>query len=424
MKKGLALCGGGSLGVYELGAWEAFRELGMDFDILTGTSIGALNSALYVQQDFNKASELWKSMNMEKVMNKAFDIAEFNLKSIIKHEDFKTFLASYVKGFGGDIKPFKALISEYLDCDKIRNSNKTFGVVVTTFPKGKKKEIVINDLSDENMYNYILATASCFPVFPTCKIDGKQYIDGGYVDNLPINFNFDLGADKVVAVDLKPILTHKEYSNHPNVEYIYPKWDLGSFLYFDPNHLERNKMLGYFDVLKHYNKYDGFRYTFNKTKSLNKLSNKLLKELTEDLIYFQNNKKKSYIKKEGCSNVFDYLNLHIKGKPTSYDYFLKCIEEVAFTANVSPKKVYDIEEFIEIVLIEIEKNKDYTVGEKYVLLENDAKRREFIKDIDKKTFTNFLRSVKLDYNFRMLLLQSNVELYLSLVIITLLKKNK
>lgn len=424
MKKGLALCGGGSLGIYELGAWEGFRELNMDFDIITGTSIGALNGALFVQDDFEKAVDLWKNMNMEKVMNKAFDIAEFNIKSIIKHEDFKKFLASYVKGLGGDITPFKSLINEYLNCDKIRNSNKIYGVVITTFPKGKKEEVVLNDLNDEDMFSYILATASCFPVFPTCKIHGKQYIDGGYTDNLPINFNFNLGSNKVVAVDLKPFLTHKEFENHPNVDYIYPKWDLGSFLYFDPNHLERNKMLGYYDVLKYYGKYIGYRYTFYKTDKLNDLSEELVSVITCDLMYFQNKKKKNYIKKDGYNSVFDYLNLHIKGKPSNLDYFIKCIEEVAFTVNISPKVVYDLEEFIDEVLIGIDKNKDYTVGEEYVLLETDSKRRDFIREIDKKKFTTFLGSVRLDYDFRILLLQTNVELYISLVVIELIKQHK
>lgn len=52
-QKGLVLGGGGAKGCYHVGAWEAFRELGIRFDAVTGTSIGALVGAFYVQQDIH-----------------------------------------------------------------------------------------------------------------------------------------------------------------------------------------------------------------------------------------------------------------------------------------------------------------------------------------------------------------------------------
>ena len=45
MKTGIALAGGGSKGSYQTGVWKALRELGIDYDIVTGTSIGAINGA-------------------------------------------------------------------------------------------------------------------------------------------------------------------------------------------------------------------------------------------------------------------------------------------------------------------------------------------------------------------------------------------
>ncbi len=419
MKKGLALCGGGSLGVYELGAWKALRELGYDFDIITGTSIGALNGAMIVQDDYEKLYDLWSNLKIDKIMNNGFDIEEVNIRKIIRHSDFKTFLASYVKRFGGDIKPFKEMINYYLDCDKIRNSDKTIGVVVTQFPTIRKVEMVLNDLSNEDMFNYILASASCFPVFPICKINGKQYIDGGYNDNLPIDFNLKLGASSVIAIDLKPYVTHKEYLNNPLIDYIYPKWDLGSFLYFDETHLERNRLFGYYDVMKYYNKYDGFRYTFNKTKKYDKIANKLVNEIMKDIIYFNTNKKKNYIKMDNYSNIFDYLNKHIFKKATNYDYFIKSLEEIALIYEISPKEVYDIESLISLIKKEIPKFKYSTIGEEFILLDSDGKKREFINKSDKRKFINFISNVKFDYDNRILLLQSNIELYLSLIFLEL-----
>ena len=59
MKQAIALAGGGTKGAYQVGAWKAMRELGIPFDIVTGTSIGSVTAALMVQGDFDRAWELW-----------------------------------------------------------------------------------------------------------------------------------------------------------------------------------------------------------------------------------------------------------------------------------------------------------------------------------------------------------------------------
>ena len=50
-----------------------------------------------------------------------------------------------------------------------------------------------------------MASCACFPAVATKEIDGQHYIDGGYYDNLPINLAISMGADEVIAVDLKAI---------------------------------------------------------------------------------------------------------------------------------------------------------------------------------------------------------------------------
>lgn len=49
-KKAVVLGGGGSRGSYQVGVWKALLELGFDYEIVTGTSVGALNGALMVQK--------------------------------------------------------------------------------------------------------------------------------------------------------------------------------------------------------------------------------------------------------------------------------------------------------------------------------------------------------------------------------------
>ena len=53
--KALVLSGGGSKGSYQIGVWKALRKLHIKFDIVTGTSVGALNGALVAQKNYYKA---------------------------------------------------------------------------------------------------------------------------------------------------------------------------------------------------------------------------------------------------------------------------------------------------------------------------------------------------------------------------------
>ena len=51
---GLVLAGGGTKGAYEVGAWKALKELDVEITAIVGTSIGAINGALFLQDDYNK----------------------------------------------------------------------------------------------------------------------------------------------------------------------------------------------------------------------------------------------------------------------------------------------------------------------------------------------------------------------------------
>ena len=71
MKIGLVLAGGGARGAYEIGVWKALRELGIDqyIKVVSGSSIGALNSMLFVQGDIDFAEKLWKSITKEQILH-------------------------------------------------------------------------------------------------------------------------------------------------------------------------------------------------------------------------------------------------------------------------------------------------------------------------------------------------------------------
>lgn len=76
---GLVLCGGGTKGAYEIGAWRALKEKGV-FDKITGfsgASIGAFNSAFMADGDLEKAEKVWLDFNV-------FDFVNLNQEKISK----------------------------------------------------------------------------------------------------------------------------------------------------------------------------------------------------------------------------------------------------------------------------------------------------------------------------------------------------
>ena len=90
--------------------------------------------------------------------------------------------------------------------------------------------------SPKRLKKYILASATCFPVFKPTKIGNDILVDGGYYDNLPINLAIDLGATEIIAVDLGAIGFRKKIRNKEiKITYIEPNNKLDSFLMFDSN---------------------------------------------------------------------------------------------------------------------------------------------------------------------------------------------
>ncbi|NCB05576.1 MAG: hypothetical protein EOM69_08650, partial [Clostridia bacterium] len=62
---GMALEGGGARGAFHVGVMQACIEEGIQFDAIAGTSIGAVNAAMFAQGDFERCRELWLSLSSE-----------------------------------------------------------------------------------------------------------------------------------------------------------------------------------------------------------------------------------------------------------------------------------------------------------------------------------------------------------------------
>lgn len=260
MKSALVLGGGGSKGAYEIGVWKALRELDIHFDIVTGTSIGALIGAMVVQDDFAKAYDLWDHMDASQVIQNGVSL-DFDLDLLMsQRSQIKQMLASYLNHRGADITPLMNMIANMFDADKFFASDIDFGCMTVCLDPYSPSPFVKSQFTKDNAHDFLLASASCFPAFPMKYMEGKRYIDGGYHDNVPIELARSLGADQIVAVDLK--YKEEKVNTDDDVLYIEPNMPLGSFLDFKPETLHRNMRLGYLDTLKKFNVYYGYIYTF------------------------------------------------------------------------------------------------------------------------------------------------------------------
>ena len=70
-KLGLVLAGGGGKGAYHIGVWRALREYGVEQNIqaISGTSVGALNGALFALGDYELAESIWRGLTYDKVLS-------------------------------------------------------------------------------------------------------------------------------------------------------------------------------------------------------------------------------------------------------------------------------------------------------------------------------------------------------------------
>ncbi len=355
MKKGLALCGGGAKGSYEAGCFKALNEIGEHFDIVTGTSIGCLNAAMYCQKDFDRDYELWEKLNVQMIMKYGFNFDRYDIINGIRNgQNSINMVLNYMTNRGADIRPLRNLINEYIDIDKIKESDVTFGIVTASFPQMKGCEIVANKLSEDLIKDFILASASCWPVFPVCKIDGKSYVDGGYYDNLPINYCHRLGANEIVAIDLNMEPTHKEYTNTRFVRYIKPTHNLGTFMQFDHETIMNNMMLGYLDTMKSYKRFEGYRYTL-KFEDLPFDETKLIDRYIEVYAYCSRNLIKN-VKKAYQGSVLDYLEEYTIKRLTKKEFSIRAIEVFAELMNINYFKVYSPKELIDEALNELNKS--------------------------------------------------------------------
>ena len=147
MKRALVLGGGGSKGAYELGVWRALDELGISFDIVTGTSIGAMIGAMYVQKQFERCLELWEQLSVDDIIANGVNL-DMDIELLMSQKGkYKTLLKSYVKNRGADITPFVNKLQHYFDAERFFSSDIEYACMCVNVTKKQPQPVYRRDMS-------------------------------------------------------------------------------------------------------------------------------------------------------------------------------------------------------------------------------------------------------------------------------------
>ena len=366
--KGLVLEGGGTKGAYQIGAYRALRELGMEFKGVAGTSIGALNGAYIVQDNIDIMEEIWTKHNYTHFMNideetynnvKNVDFTPKNMNMVI------SLINKARKNEGIDISPLRNLIESTLTEDTLRKSNKDFGLV-TVMWDGKiiPRPMFLQDIPKGKLVDYLIASSS-LPIFKLDKLDDKLFLDGMFHNNLPVSLLKEKGYEDIVVIRLLDDIFGKiNLNNHKdiNMKVIVPSEYLGGSLNMDPDNVRKNIKLGYLDAMKTFNRYEGLKYYFNvdykydEDYCFNKFTS-LHTDTIQSLCKLLNIKReptKRTLVESIIPKLGESLNLQ---KEFSYkDLFYSIYEKKLEDNNINRVKLYDFNKVVEVVNTNINSN--------------------------------------------------------------------
>ncbi len=384
MKRAVVLSGGGAKGAYQIGAWRALRKLKIKYDIVTGTSVGALNGALMVQNEYIKAKCMWSNINFTLLFKEKITGDFQTFKGRV--EVYKKYLSSFFLHGGMDVSQMELSIEKYLNYNKFYSSKVNYGLVTVNLSSLRPVLLQKKDIEPSKLKDYLIASATCFPAFKMKQIDKDLFIDGAYYDKIPINQAIDMGATEIIAIDLNSFgLSRKVKEKDIPITYITPRNKLDSFLIFDSTFAKRSIQLGYNDTMKTFNKLDGLKYTFKKGH-LDKNFNNYINRYQEILLEMTNFKKnnnflvKEILKKRRITSL-------IKGRAKTQQRIInEIIEYLGERLKLDDSLIYDIERYNQLLLETNNQYEDFNLK----LIEQKVKAKEKIKLVDRGYLIKYL----------------------------------
>ncbi|SCB54219.1 NTE family protein [Bradyrhizobium shewense] len=205
----LVLQGGGALGSYQAGVYQALHEAGIEPDWVIGTSIGAINASLIAgnvpEQRLARLKEFWKRMEQTPVWTLGGAFPDFNDRLA-----YWSTVTGGIRGFfqpnplahAGDAYPLGAdnagyystaplekTLSELVDFDLANRCAPR--LTVGAAHVGTSEMRYFDSRNSELTVKHVMASGALPPAFPAVRIDGELYWDGGILSNTPTEAVFD-----------------------------------------------------------------------------------------------------------------------------------------------------------------------------------------------------------------------------------------
>lgn len=234
---GLVFSGGGGKGAYQIGVWKYLHEYGIDRHIsaVSGTSVGALNAALFAGSSYEEAEKIWIGIKNNQILmprkDKLKAIVGFLVKYGVSESLAFGIVASWRDAYFFSREGLQSIIDKAVDFDAIRKGVKPCFATCFNLSKASVQRFLLNDFDNE-MANTILLGSSAIPViFGVETINEEKYIDGGCPgigDNVPIEPLYRLGIETIIVIhlDQTKIIDKEKYPGARIIEII-PQRDLG-----------------------------------------------------------------------------------------------------------------------------------------------------------------------------------------------------
>ncbi len=214
-KVGLVLSGGGAKGLAHIGALKVIEEAGVSIDYIGGTSMGAIVGALYASG--------YSAVELDSIF-RATDFAELiqdnlprDAKTFYEKEDseryaltlpFDNYKISFPSAISRGQNIYNELVKLLYHVKDVRDFDHLpipFFCIATDVENGEEVMLEKGYLPEA-----ILASGTFPSLFEPLEIDGRILIDGGVVNNYPIDQVRDMGADVIIGVDVQHELSKRE----------------------------------------------------------------------------------------------------------------------------------------------------------------------------------------------------------------------
>jgi NTE family protein len=237
-RRALVLAGGGARGAYEAGVLSYVFEhvyprlpSGFEFDICSGTSVGAVH-ATYAAATANvdpglrakQLLETWTTMRVGDVLRLTFgNLLAMPLRALGLRRAQSATGRNEVMGGLVDVAPLERIVEERIPWSRLQSSLRSptpraLCISCTEVRTGRATVFLDGPLSDSEPWSrdpnaraietridarHVRASAAIPFLFPAVLVDGRYYVDGGLRMNTPLSPALRLSADRVLVVALK-----------------------------------------------------------------------------------------------------------------------------------------------------------------------------------------------------------------------------